>query len=229
MNNWENDIRNKHELMRNIYHGTVPHDIFEWIKKIIWEKRRQQKQSATKHLVGHLTEEYFIKNRPSRSGERFIPDDNFVKYESFISNCCLTKPLDDLWINNQYLDEDREIIIDTSWVNFQKKYEFNPPHTHSGLFSWIIFVQIPYNLEDEENYFLPEHLTQTSKLNFLFSKPIFHGGRGDIANIIVNVDKSYEGKILVFPAELMHSVNPFYTSDDYRITVSGNVIFKVTN
>ena len=229
MDNWERDIRDKHQLMTNIYHGTVPHDIFEWIKKIIWEKRRQQKQSATNHLIGHLTEEYFIKNRPSRTGERFVPDDNFIKYESFISNCCLAKPLDNLWESNQFLDEDREIVIDTSWVNFQKKYEFNPPHIHSGLFSWIIFVKIPYDLKNEENYFLSDHLTQTSKLNFLYPKPIFHGGRGDVGHTVLNVDKSYEGKILVFPAELMHSVNPFYTSDEYRITVSGNVIFKVTN
>ena len=84
-------------------------------------------------------------------------------------------------------------------------------------------------MKNEENYFLSDHLTQTSKLNFLYPKPIFHGGRGDVGHTVLNVDKSYEGKILVFPAELMHSVNPFYTSDEYRITVSGNVIFKVTN
>ena len=35
--------------------------------------------------------------------------------------------------------------------------------------------------------------------------------------------KSDEKKIIMFPAGLNHVVYPFYTSDDYRITISGNV------
>ena len=226
MNNWEKDIKtNTHSIFSNIYHGNVPHDIFEWINNVIWDKRRIAKLSAAKHLAGHISEEYFIKNRD----KDFVPDDNFIRYQNYIGKCCCTKPLTDLWANNQYLTENCNLVIDTSWANFQKKYEFNPPHIHSGLFSWIIFVKIPYDLKNEENYYLSDHLTQASKLNFIYPKPIFHGGRGDVGHAVLNVDKSYEGKILVFPAELMHSVNPFYTSDEYRITVSGNVIFNVTN
>ena len=41
------------------------------------------------------------------------------------------------------------IQLNNFWVNFQRKYEFNPVHNHSGLFSFIIFVQIPYDLEKE--------------------------------------------------------------------------------
>ena len=33
--------------------------------------------------------------------------------------------------------------LDTLWVNFQKENEFNPPHNHSGLFSFVIWVKIP--------------------------------------------------------------------------------------
>ena len=40
------------------------------------------------------------------------------------------------------------------------------------------------------------------------------------------VDKSYERKIILFPGDTLHSVSPFYTSDDYRVTVSGNIIVK---
>ena len=35
-----------------------------------------------------------------------------------------------------------------------------------------------------------------------------------------------ERVMLVFPAALQHAVYPFYTSDDYRISVSGNVRLK---
>jgi hypothetical protein len=36
-----------------------------------------------------------------------------------------------------------------------------------------------------------------------------------------------ENTLLLFPAKLTHAVYPFYSSDDYRISVSGNVVFKV--
>ena len=36
-------------------------------------------------------------------------------------------------------------------------------------------------------------------------------------------------KAFIFPAALQHSVYPFYGTDEYRITVSGNLAFtKVT-
>jgi hypothetical protein len=41
--------------------------------------------------------------------------------------------------------------------------------------------------------------------------------------MVVPVDKTFEGKMLFFPATLSHSVNPFYTSDDYRISIAGNI------
>ena len=52
---------------------------------------------------------------------------------------------------------------------------------------------------------------------------------GKLEFLELDVDKSFEGKIIFFPATQMHQVFPFYTSDDYRITVSGNMSLKVQN
>jgi hypothetical protein len=106
------------------------------------------------------------------------------------------------------------------WVNFQKKHEFNPVHNHTGLFSFVIFVQIPYDLERERKEG-PGSLSNsnfTSCLQFHTTNPL-----GKHYDEIVYVDKSYEGGIYFFNAETMHCVYPFFTSDDYRITVSGNI------
>ena len=106
-----------------------------------------------------------------------------------------------------------------------KKHEFNPVHTHEGLFSFVIFVQIPYSLKKEENYFgevRAKQEIQTSKFNFLNTD---HHGR--IITTSVNVDKSFEGKMIMFPSHQTHLVYPFYTSNKYRITVSGNIKLKV--
>ena len=40
------------------------------------------------------------------------------------------------------------------------------------------------------------------------------------------VDKTWEGMMLMFPSKLHHSVYPFYTSDEKRISVSGNISIK---
>jgi hypothetical protein len=42
-----------------------------------------------------------------------------------------------------------------------------------------------------------------------------------------DVDNTWEGKMALFPADLNHIVYPFYTSEDYRISISGNVGFKL--
>ena len=63
-------------------------------------------------------------------------------------------------------------------------------------------------------------------LFFQYQVPLFID-RSGITQTYLQVDKSYEGKIIIFPANLTHGVLPFYTSDDYRITISGNVIFEV--
>jgi hypothetical protein len=47
------------------------------------------------------------------------------------------------------LSKPSSLILKNCWVNFQKKYEFNPPHNHSGVISFVIWVKIPYNIQDE--------------------------------------------------------------------------------
>jgi hypothetical protein len=110
------------------------------------------------------------------------------------------------------------------WVNFQKKHEYNSLHTHGGDYSFILYVKIPYDLEEEKNLPLNKNQVDFGKvytnLTFRFLDP---RARGGIARAEVPVDKSYEGKILFFPAWLNHEVMPFYTSEEYRISVSGNI------
>jgi hypothetical protein len=46
---------------------------------------------------------------------------------------------------------------------------------------------------------------------------------GNITGAVLPIDKKWEGQMLLFPALLNHSVFPFYSSNDYRISVSGNL------
>jgi len=192
----------------------VPPKAFAWLKKAVNKANRH----ANKTLIGHIKKEYHIDNI----------DDEF---KNFILKDCLANPI--IFSHTQrinILSQSCKFYIDDLWVNFQKKHEFNPPHTHSGLYSFVIFVKIPYDLKKEEKCFsdieenkLNVRYNHTSKFAFLNVDYT-----GEIRCDLLNVDKSFEGKMIMFPAKQSHQVFPFYTSNDYRITVSGNLKFKVS-
>jgi hypothetical protein len=123
------------------------------------------------------------------------------------------------------LTKDLPMVLDTPWVNFQQKHEFNPPHNHSGVMSFVIWMSIPYSIE-EESIKGPgaESLHPVAGyFSFHFTNII-----GQIDNEPIPVDRQMENVMALFPSSLNHSVFPFYTSDKYRISVSGNFKLKVS-
>jgi len=181
--------------------------IIDYLKFQIKNKKNLQKYNS--ELAGHLKDEFTID----------IP--------SYFSNY-VCKNIIDNNISNNYLksidilSKNVELCVHSLWINFQKKYEFNPLHDHSGIFSFIIFMQIPYKLVDEFKVFPNANGNYTSCLSFIYNDVY-----GNIDSFSCSVDESYLYKMLIFPAKLKHMVYPFYTSDKERITVSGNIKFLV--
>lgn len=104
--------------------------------------------------------------------------------------------------------------LTTLWINYAKKYDFNPIHHHSGVYSFVIWVKIPYDLEKELKKYNPTRNITTS-FNFISNSSL-----GEIISEKIDV---IEWDMIFFPAKLEHCVYPFYTSDDYRISISGNI------
>ena len=113
------------------------------------------------------------------------------------------------------------IGLESVWINYQKKHEFNPMHNHGGLFSFVIFINVPYDLEEEDKFFPEKKDPKTSRLCFVMNSPM-----GVPEEVAIPVDRGFEGKMLLFDAKLPHMVYPFYTSDGERITASGNVVYE---
>jgi hypothetical protein len=105
------------------------------------------------------------------------------------------------------------------WANFQKKHEFHPHHIHGGVYSFVIWTKIPYKLEDELKVYPDATLKCASMFVFYYTDIL-----GQVRSMPVPVDQDYEGIICIFPKGLGHSVNPFYTSDEYRVAVSGDLV-----
>ena len=165
-------------------------------------------------LVGHIKEEFRIPEWPR-------------EFEEFVVKASVAGPTKNWYDRYEFNTEDRPIVFENLWCNFQKKHEFNPPHGHSGVVSFVIFVSIPYDLEEEDKMYPDikvDDKTQRCTARFQFLNPDTKGG---ITGDAVDVDKSFEGKMFIFPNEQTHQVFPFYTSDQYRITVSGNLRYRV--
>lgn len=123
---------------------------------------------------------------------------------------------------NSISDLPLKLTLDSAWINFQRKYEFNPLHSHGGVFSFVIWLQIPYSIDDEMNTPHSRNSNdggQPGGLTFYTISP-----RGKIQPSYIQPDVN---NAVLFPADMSHCVNPFYTSDDYRISVSGNFIYNM--
>ena len=193
-----------------IYSEYLPVNLFYNLKQEI--EKLKGKVGQQHRLAGNIKEEWNM--------EEAIP-----LFESYIFSLINKHPF-----HLNYLSTESRKFIDSNktpplklmnfWVNFQKKFEFNPVHNHSGLFSFVIFVQIPYDLSEELKN-SPGVLSNSNYASCLqFHTTTLLGRHVDQT---VFVDKSYEGGIYFFNAETMHNVYPFYTSNDSRITVSGNI------
>ena len=119
------------------------------------------------------------------------------------------------------IKEGQTLAVNSLWVNFQRQTEFNPMHDHAGVYSFVIWMQIPTSFEEQRK--LPIAInsnasTQISNFAFTYTDIL-----GNICSFIYNMEKQAEGFMVLFPASLHHLVNPFYNNDGERISISGNI------
>ena len=107
-----------------------------------------------------------------------------------------------------------KLKLDTMWINYSKKHDFNPPHTHTGILSFIIYCKVPdeiFTVQADSNS------QRAGEVHFEYGEemsPIM-GSEFPI--------RPYENLLLIFPASLKHHV-PSYWVDAERVSVSGNFI-----
>ena len=116
-----------------------------------------------------------------------------------------------------------ELEVFSLWANRMFPHDFNPPHTHSGLLSFVIWYKTPYTVE-EQIKLSPCMRVDDGNLAgaFQFLHPNFDDG---ITKTIIRADRRYDGKICIFPSYLHHAVYPFYGTG-VRISIAGNVRIK---
>jgi hypothetical protein len=208
--------------MKEISEFTLPDDLFRMMVNKI-NIAYEEKISHNHGLAGNIVQEYLMTAK-------------FPEFEQFLIDCIQSHKFYEEYLvkkHSGYLrtyKEDSyrlELQLVNLWVNYMYKHEFNPIHSHSGLFSFIVFIKVPFMNEELQKISPGSKSNSPRAGNLCFLKPSWWQR---IEEVWYAVDKTWEKEILLFPAELQHLVYPFYGTDEPRITVSGNLAFaKVDN
>lgn len=197
---------------------TLPDQIYSEVKGKVNNFSNSYKENVGKYLAGQIDEEYNfpIPNSFDNWLKGYInlfqeKSNYFQKFTSLKSSVATPTP-------------SISLASGDTWINYQYKYEYNPPHIHSGILSWVLWYQIPYLIKNEQSQGPGKNKlknTHSTSSNGIFQFQYVEGG--NIAQENLFVDKTWEKLVVLFPADLNHTVYPFYTSDEARITIAGNV------
>ena len=187
--------------------GKIPPNIYRALNKEIVDIHTNDRDIVRMNnsLAGQITKEYQItKSLPllnpflEEMGREYQKEWNFYSKEF-----------------------NQDLKVESVWVNMQKKLEVNPLHNHDGTLSFVAWLHVPFKLEDErnvENCKNSRTVELASTFQFVYTTAL-----GRIANCPMFVESGWEARIIMFPAKLLHIVYPFQTSDDYRISIAGNL------
>tara|TARA_B100001996_G_scaffold228066_1_gene175700 strand:- start:42 stop:746 length:705 start_codon:yes stop_codon:yes gene_type:complete len=195
-----------------ILRSRLPKSAIDFVWKKI-EEAQEDYQSMKKNLVGNITESLELEDTDDYFF-RHILKDTAEKYVETFPTGCSKNPFSDHKINGLYMK--------SFWVNFSKQHEFNPVHDHNGVLSFVLWMKIPTKWQEQHELPISSDSSLPCASNFqFFYNDIFGSTRG----VVVEMDPMMEGCILMFPSILQHQVYPFYNSDGYRISISGNLCF----
>tara|TARA_R110000824_G_scaffold53973_2_gene148949 strand:+ start:1096 stop:1740 length:645 start_codon:yes stop_codon:yes gene_type:complete len=171
--------------------------------------KNKDKKKHNPQLVGNIGSSYLIQDKDDWFFDRVISP-CIINYNNFFGPS-----------EQKYLTKECKYVLSSMWVNYQQKYQFNPIHEHSGVFSFVIFWKIPSSLEEESNIPFVKHSNSPSASCFEF---VYCNTVGRLRTKRFPLSSTNEVTMLFFPSTLMHQVYPFYTSDKDRISIAGNVL-----
>jgi hypothetical protein len=164
-------------------------------------------------LAGNLEKEYRLFECKDYTNNLLMP--YLLEYEKYFN----------YFKDINIVDKDLTLNLESVWVNFMQKHEFNPLHIHAGIFSFVIWIDVPYDIKDEMNRIESKYSNANIPGHFQL---VAINSMGELIKENIPADKTFNGKLCIFPSKMNHCVYPFYTSDEYRISVSGNFHLKTT-
>jgi hypothetical protein len=199
--------------------GVVEHQFTPEQLEPIWQEIRkiqadfENSEKYNNYLVGNIKHEYMLKDSASHIESLMLP--MITEYEKQYNY------LDNNRVNSQLASV---CLAPSPWVNFMSANEINPLHNHSGVISFVIWLQIPWDRKTEIAKFPDLNPVGVVAGSF---ELVYINILGQMTSYRKLLDASNEGCAILFPASMSHMVYPFTESQgQHRISVSGNFIFN---
>ena len=192
----------------------------DYLWKII-EEGKQNKLSFKSELAGHLSNSFEIED----TNDWFFNNVLHELISAFYNSNGGAHPKNSI---ESAFRSNFIVRLEKFWANYQYKHEFNPPHNHSGLYAFVVWMKIPYSSEEQKKLKFLDGLKDVDKkagdFEFVYTNLL-----GDISNYRYPMSPELEGTIILFPAQFMHSDYPFYDCDEPSISLSGNLMISPTS
>ena len=178
--------------------------------KLLSEAKASRKKENLFHkqLAGIIKKEYAFRNP-----NLFVPE---------ISKCLQVYEETKRHWSNKLIHRHCKPVkysLQSLWVNYQGPNEFNPPHDHSDTLSFVIYLDVPKKLKEEQKKYFGAS-AGPGGISFLYGE----GNRQAITQFSVLPETK---DMWIFPSWLKHYVYPFKSKVE-RISVSGNITDNVT-
>ena len=177
--------------------------------KFLWDMISERGKKMNHKLAGNIDSSYEIYDKGGWFTEKVLLECG-IQYEKHYGKIWSKIPI----------TGSHPFTLSSMWVNYQKQYEFNPLHDHTGVFSFVIWMQIPTEYEDQRQLSITKDSNLPLISNFVLN---YHNTLGMIAQYIYTMSKEMEGTMIFFPSQLMHCVYPFFNCNKDRISISGNL------
>ena len=176
----------------------------DYVEKIILDENKSRELDNGKNLAGNVKQEFILeKNILDSSGFS-----NFLKQ-------AVSK-----WIEASDRKKINKFEIKKSWVVRQFENEYNPIHYHSGHISGVGYLKIPNDFGETVQQ---NKKNENGRISFIHGSRIFNSS--SIFTITPKV-----GDFYLFPNYLMHTVYPFYGSEERRsVSFNANIDDDIYN
>tara|TARA_B100000123_G_scaffold8545_1_gene6420 strand:+ start:173 stop:790 length:618 start_codon:yes stop_codon:yes gene_type:complete len=190
-----------------IIESNLSEEQIDYLKECIDNKG----SSCKNHLVGNIHNSYELYDKNNWFFDNVLGS-NIDYYQKSFTNLGSMIPTTGF----------HNYVLSSWWVNYQKKHDFNPPHDHNGVYSFVIWINVPTDYREQHNISIARGINSggavASDFAFQYSNIL-----GQPMSYVYHMDKSVEGKMVFFPSSLRHCVYPFFECDETRVSIAGNI------
>ena len=187
-----------------IFGMQLPENIFQKLVKLaddVWERKNHI--SWNHELVGHMKYQYYVPHSQLKEYELF----------DFLYQCFYWY----LIKSSKKIEERKDNLIielEAFWINYQEEGEYNPMHNHGqATLSGAIHLKEPEYDRSEDR-----KSDRDGSLSIINHSPIMH----ELDTYSLDLKPTPRG-MYIWPAPLLHSVNPF-KGKGQRVSMAYNVV-----